>query len=192
MKKNTHLFACAMLLGLMGSAYAQTGTISFTGTITGNTCNVIVDGQGSDATITLPSVGRTQLANAADTAGRTGFNMQLSGCTQAQGQGQPNTVSAFFEAGSSVDLGTGRLKNMSPTATAATNVQLQLLDGSGNYAAIDVGNSDQTTNTTYVDIDFTDTQNGIATMPYAVEYYATGATGAGTVTSQVVYSLQYQ
>lgn len=37
---------------------AGTGTITFNGELTANTCNADVDGQGPDATIVLPTIGR--------------------------------------------------------------------------------------------------------------------------------------
>lgn len=163
----------------MGAQAASTGTITFNGELTATTCDANVDGQGADATIVLPTVGTNQLTAAGDTAGSTGFNIALSNCA-----GTLQTASAFFEAGSSVDLPTGHLKNMTGDAT---NVSLQLLDKADNEAPIQAGNSNQTANTTYYDI-----SSGSADLPYAVEYYADGATTAGTVVSDVVYSIQYK
>ncbi|RWR00938.1 fimbrial protein [[Pantoea] beijingensis] len=159
---------------------ASTGTITFNGELTATTCDVIVDGQAADATIVLPTVGINQLTAAGQTAGQTGFNMALSNC-----EGTLKTASAFFEAGSSVDLVTGRLKNVSGSAT---NVSLQLRDGSNaSNEVIKAGNSNQTKNTTYVDV-----SSGSANLPYHVEYYANGKTTAGTVVSNVIYSVQYK
>lgn len=159
---------------------ASTGTITFNGELTATTCDVIVDGQAADATIILPTVGTNQLTTAGQTAGSTNFNMALSSCA-----GTLTTASAFFEDGASVDAVNGRLNNMTGTAT---NVQLQLRDGSSaSRAVIQVGNGNQTANTTYQSI-----SSGSANLPYAVEYYANGATTAGTVVSNVVYSVQYK
>ncbi|EFE96266.1 MULTISPECIES: fimbrial protein [Serratia] len=159
---------------------ASTGTITFNGELTATTCDVIVDGQTADATIVLPTVSVNQLTTAGQTAGQTGFNMSLSNC-----EGTLKTASAFFESGSSVDLVTGRLKNVSGTAT---NVGLQLRDASSaSNAVIQAGNSNQTSNTTYVDV-----ASGSANLPYNVEYYADGKTTAGTVVSNVIYSIQYK
>jgi major type 1 subunit fimbrin (pilin) len=70
----------------------------------------------------------------------------------------------------------------------ATNVDLQLRDASSaSQAVIQAGNTNQIANTTYVDV-----SSGSASLPYAVEYYATNATTAGTVISNVVYSIQYK
>ncbi len=169
-----------VLAGVSTAQAASTGTITFNGLLTANTCDVSVAGQTADATVVLPTISTSQLTGATQTAGRTGFDMALSNCA-----GTLKTASAFFESGSSVDVNTGRLLNMSGTAT---NVDLQLRDGtSASQAVIQAGNTNQVTNTSYVDV-----SSGSATLPYAVEYYAKGATTAGTVVSNVVYSIQYK
>lgn len=175
-------------LGMVASNVnaASTGTITFTGAVTANTCDVSIENNGSDATITLPTVSTDVLTNPGDTAGRTAFTMALSNCT-VQTAGKQDTVSAFFQAGPSVNLSTGRLNNTSTTSTDATNVSLQLLDVTGNYQPIKVGNTSQITGTQGVKI-----ANSKATLPYAVEYYAEGQSTAGAVTSTVVYNLQYK
>jgi major type 1 subunit fimbrin (pilin) len=185
MKKLAIVASLVTVFGSVGMAQAaSTGTITFNGELTATTCNVSVDGQGADATITLPTIGTSQLSAATQTAGRTGFVMALSDCA-----GTLETASAFFEAGSSVEQTTGRLKNMTGTAGL---VSLQLRDGSSaSQAVIKAGDQSQGQpgGTTYVAYD---TTSGTATLPYAVEYYAEGATTAGTVASNVVYSIQYQ
>lgn len=169
------LFAASAL----NAQAASTGTITFNGELTATTCDANVDGQGPDATIILPTVGTNQLTQAAQTAGRTGFNINLTNCA-----GTLQTASAFFEAGTSVDLKTGHLKNVGGDAT---NVSLQLREEQGSEAVIEAGNSNQTSKASYVDI-----SSGTGDLPYAVEYYADGATTAGTVVSNVVYSIQYK
>ncbi|MBI6529260.1 type 1 fimbrial protein [Proteus vulgaris] len=187
MKKSIIGASLAMAFGLMaGNAIAadNTGTITFNGELTDTTCKVDIEGQGPDATITLPTVSTNVLQNAGEVTGRTSFNMNLSDCKI--GVAGHSTVSAFFETGATVDQSTGRLKNMDVAATGAKQVQLQLLDGA-NFNAIKVGNTSQVNDTTYYTI-----TNDKATLPYAVEYYATGKTDAGKVTSSVVYTLQYK
>ncbi|HBQ2432085.1 TPA: type 1 fimbrial protein [Klebsiella aerogenes] len=181
MKKLAIIASLAAVFGSVSIAQAaSTGTITFNGELTANTCDVVVDGQGPDATVVLPTVGVSQLNAATKTAGETGFVMALNNCS-----GTLQTASAFFEAGPSVDVSTGRLKNMTGTAT---NVSLQLLDASSaSNAVINAGNQNQVTNTTYKDV-----SSGSATLPYAVRYYAESPTTAGTVVSNVVYSIQYQ
>jgi major type 1 subunit fimbrin (pilin) len=64
---------------------------------------------------------------------------------------------------------------------------LQLIDAKGG-AVIQAGNTNQRTKTTRNTID----ASGAANMSYAVQYLATGATEAGTVTSSVTYNVDYQ
>ncbi|WP_431223677.1 fimbrial protein [Serratia sp. L9] len=181
MKKLAIVASLAVVFGSAGMAQAaSTGTITFEGELTANTCDVIVDGQDADATVILPTVGTNQLNGAGITAGDTGFSMALNNCS-----GTLSTASAFFEAGASVDPTTGRLKNLTGTAS---NVSLQLLDASNaSQEVIQAGNANQVTNTTYVDV-----SGGSASLPYTVRYFAEAVTSPGTVISNVVYSIQYQ
>jgi major type 1 subunit fimbrin (pilin) len=174
----TSMIAALTAAGMANAA--STGVITFNGELTASTCDVQVDGQTNDATVTLPTVGTNQLTAAGQTAGRTNFNMGLTNCA-----GTLQTASAFFEDGASVDPATGRLRNVSGTAT---QVGYQLRDDSSpTQDVIQVGNGSQVANATYVDV-----STGSATLPYAVEYYADGTTTAGTVISNVTYSLQYK
>ena len=171
----------AAMAAISGAQAASTGTINFNGLLTATTCNVSVNEQGAEgATVTLPTIGTNVLAQTGDTAARTSFNMLLSECS-----GTLENAAAYFEAGSSVDLTTGRLKNMTGDAN---NVELQLRDGSSDtQEVIQVGSDTQIDGMKYVDI-----TSGTATLPYLVEYYATDATTAGTVVSSVVYHIQYK
>ncbi|MFN3071852.1 fimbrial protein [Serratia sp. J2] len=181
MKKLAIVASLVAAFGSVGLAQAaSSGTITFNGELTASTCDVIVDGQAADATVVLPTIGTNLLDAATKTAGETGFVMSLNNCA-----GTLQTASAFFEAGASVDSVTGRLKNLTG---GATNVSLQLLDASSSSrSVIQAGNQNQKTATTYVDV-----SGGSANLPYAVRYYAEGATTPGTVVSNVVYSIQYQ
>ena len=178
------LMAALAMTGMSAQA-ASTGTVTFNGELTDTTCDVDINGQGTDAAIALPVVSVNELTTAGNTTGRTSFVFNLTNCTVASGG--MSKVAAFFQPGESVDLSSGRLKN---TRTGgATNVDLQLLDASGGYKTIKVGDSAQTTDMAFVDINQVD---GSAQLPYAVEYYANGKTTAGKVTSSVVYNLQYK
>ncbi|EFA9626254.1 type 1 fimbrial protein [Escherichia coli] len=179
----TVLMASLGMVTLNANA-ASTGTITFNGEVTSNTCDVVVDNQSNDAIITLPTVSTSDLSTQGKTAGRTGFVMALNNCV-VQTPGQKDTVSAFFQSGQSVNLSTGRLNNTDQSG--ASNVSLQLLDVTGNYQPIKVGNTSQVTGTAGVKI-----ANNQATLPYAVEYYAEGQSTAGLVKSTVVYNLQYK
>lgn len=188
MKKSVISFSlmAALSLAAASAQAASTGTITFNGELTDTTCDVSLDGQSGDATYTLPAVSVGELAVAGDTSSPLRFTMNLSKCTVGTKGGQ-SKVAAYFQPGSTVDTATGRLKNTS--TSGATLVDLQLLDGSNGYAPINVGNADQITKTSFVDIN---TTNGTATLPYGVQYYANGKTTPGAVTSSVVYNLQYK
>ncbi|MGL5385917.1 MAG: fimbrial protein [Enterobacterales bacterium] len=178
MKKLTIVASLIAVFGTVGLAQAaSTGTITFNGELTANTCDVAIDGQPTDATVILPTVSTGTLAAVNRTAGDTRFMMELTNCSTTE------NVSAFFQAGASVDSN-GRLIN----SGTATQVSLQLLDGSSAAQdVINIGSQDQVANTVYLA-----TNSGAASLPYIVRYYAEGATGAGTVVSNVVYSIQYQ
>lgn len=186
MKKSvvsTSIFAVFALAAFSAQA-ASTGTITFNGELTDTTCEVDINGQGSDATVILPTVGVNQLTASGDTTGRTSFNMNISDCVIGT-EGGHSKVAAFFQPGNTVDLSTGRLKNV---GGSATNVDLRLLDASNSYAPINIGNTDQVDGMAYVDIN----TDGTALLPYAVEYFANAQTTPGTVTNSVIYNLQYK
>ncbi|STS63043.1 putative fimbriae; major subunit [Klebsiella aerogenes] len=127
---------------------ASTGTITFNGELTDTTCDVDVNGQGADATVTLPTVSINQLTKPGNTAGRTSFNMNLSNCVIGTVGGH-SKVAAFFQPGDTVDLSTGRLKNVGGDATM---VDLQLLGCVRQLQGYQRRYTDQVNDMTYVDI----------------------------------------
>lgn len=175
------IILAASVIAAFGAANAaqaaSTGAITFNGELTATTCDVSVEGQGPDATVVLPTLGTNVLNAPSKVAGATRFNMALTNCA-----GTLKTASAYFEDGATVNA-QGRLIN----SGTATNVDLQLLDGSGTRGVINVGSGTQATTTTYVDV-----STGSATLLYDVQYFATAPTTAGTVVSSVVYNLQYK
>ena len=182
MKKAIIATSIIAAAALAHTAHAADGTIFFTGQLEAQTCTIDVNGTVTPAiaTVTLPAVSTGLLATAGQTAGQTSFVIGLKNCA-----GTVTSAAAFFENGSTVDLASGNLK-AATGAGAATNVQLQLVDAS-NGAVIKAGNASQNTGTTKVALDAT----GNAKLPYAVQYFATGATTAGTVNSSVTYSINY-
>ncbi|ATI83545.1 hypothetical protein CGA24_00035 (plasmid) [Salmonella enterica subsp. enterica] len=182
MKNIITIAALGSLFAVSTIQAAGNGTISFTGAVNNQTCNATVNGATGPtaATVTLPTVQASVLGTTGNTAGATAFNMDISGCAATNPVGA-GTVKAFFEKGPNVDSN-GRLIN---TATGgASNVVLELVDGTGNVA-VKAGDISQNSGN-YVAI-----TNGNATLPYSVRYYATGAATAGAVTSSVTYSLIY-
>lgn len=177
---NRKVIALALMsVATVGSVQASDGTINFAGELVAQTCTVTIDGGPSPQTKNLPKVSTSILTAAGQTAGATSFLIGLTGCTAT-----PASVTTFYEAGATVDPSTGRMRNTD--TTGAANVELQLLDG-GTGAPIIIGDAGQTTTNTRYTI-----ASGGVTMPYAVEYYATGLTTPGLVTSQVTFSIDYQ
>ena len=176
---NKFLIAIPLLALATSTAFAADGTITINGQVTDNTCTVNTV-QGKDFTVTLPTVSKQVLAVAGDTAGRTPFTINLTGCTA------DSKVATYFEPGATVDFNTGRLNNASGTAK---NVQVQLL-GSNNTAipVLAAGAGGIQTNSQLVDVSGT----GAADLNYYAEYYATGASEAGSVATTVKYTIIYQ
>ena len=178
MMKKT-LLAIPLLVLATSSVFAADGTITINGQVTDKTCTVNA-GTTKDFTVTLPTVSKSVLAAAGDTAGRTPFTINLTGCSEG------SKVATYFEPGATVDFNTGRLKNASGTAA---NVQVQLL-GSNNTVipVLAAGAGGVQTNSQLVDV----SGAGSADLNYYAEYYATGASTPGSVATTVKYTIVYQ
>lgn len=184
MKKTTALGIIAISMASAFSANAaSTGTITFNGSVTGATCDVVVDGGSMNATVNLPAVPASDLASAGATSGRTNFTLGLKDCDL--GDGETASVAAYFQPGATVDTVSGRLRQTD--SSGAENISLQLRDGTNNSVII-AGDSSQMDSAAFTEI----TSGGNTSLPYSVEYYAEGEVTAGAVTSSVVYNLQYK
>jgi len=177
---NSKIFAIAMAASLgfasLG-AHAADGTITFTGSVTAQTCTINGNGTGaSDFTVTLPAVSASSLASAGATAGSTPFNIALTGCTQDSGN-----VHTFFEQGPTVDSTTG---NLVLDADGATNVQIGLRNADGSVIALNQSDSNQNSESVAI-------SGGAATLGYTAEYVATGAATPGAANSSVMYTMSY-
>lgn len=171
------LFAACALLTLPLKSNAADGEVRISGTITANTCD-ITTGTGGVHTVTLPTVMARTLSEAGKTAGRTPFTVALVNCSPDSGD-----VALYFEPGANTDMATGRLKNTS--AATATGVQVGLLNGS--MVPIELNQSSASLqNSQTVSI-----ASGSATLNYFAEYYATGAAGAGSVSTSTFFSIVY-
>jgi len=177
--RNFKFFSALILVAAPFAANAVDGTITFNGEVTDKTCTIATP-QGADFTVTLPTVSTSTLAAAGQVAGRTPFSINLSDCN-------PGDVATYFEPGATVDLGTGRLNNVAATA-AATQVQLQLLGANNQFLpVVSAGAGSTQANSQWVTVN----AGGSADLNYFVEYYATGASTAGEVTSSVKYTIIY-
>ncbi|WP_168791901.1 fimbrial protein [Paraburkholderia aromaticivorans] len=166
-------------------AHAADGTITFTGSISDTTCSIngVTSGNPADIAVTLPPVPAGALASAGATAGTTNagaIQMQLTGCS-----GAATKAIARFENGSTVDQSNGYLANQSMVAPAQ-NVEIRLLNT--NMQPINIlteSNNDISANGAPITA-------GNATVKYFAQYFATGKAAAGSVSSSIQYTMQYQ
>lgn len=160
------------------AAHAVDGTLSFNGSITGQTC--VINGGNPDMTVTLPRLSTSSLKDGQQ-AGFTPFQIVLTQCDPATGR-----ANTYFEYGPSVDTTTNQLK-IDTAAGSARNVQIRLMNDDATSSQILVGKSAAEQNSKDAAI-----TGGNATLKYVAAYSATGgAATAGAVTTRVRYSMQY-
>ena len=160
------------------AAHAADGTITFAGNVSAQTCTV-TGGAGSDFTVTLPPVSAKTLETAGAVAGRTAFQLKLTGCAQDTGK-----VSTYFESGPTTNQATGNLI-LDKGDGNATNVEIGLLNN--DTTAIKAGAAYGAQNEQYVSI-----AGGAATLGYFAEYHSLGSATAGKAATRVSYTLAYQ
>ena len=173
MKKT--LLAAALSISAFSAAHAATGTITFEGEGTANTCKLSA-GQTTDFTVTLPTVSVTDLNAPDKVAGKTPFSILLEECTGVR-------VGTWFESGATVDTTTGRIINTANNG--AKNVQIQLLNSQDKVLSILPGGQ---TNNNY----FAVADDKTVELTYSAQYYANkAAAGAGIVGSTLQYTIVY-
>lgn len=192
----------AMVLSA-GSAMAadpipsDTGTITFHGMVSNNTCKVSldqkIDQDGNDFDVNLDTVFVKDFANPLSTDSTLGekkFSLTLTGCDSAT----VSQASAQFDswAGSSSTSG-GLLVPPTNTQGAAKNVNL-VLSNDGN-SATDQIKLDQTNNTQKATID----SNGAGALYYRVAYTqgqgwdaSSNPVTAGVVQAQAAFTMIYE
>lgn len=154
------------------TASAVDGTITITGNVNSSTCKINGGNSPAAINVTLPTVSTNALNATAAVAGRTPFSIALTGC------GALTKAQTFFEPGPTI-LSDGNLKN----GGSATNIEVQLLDGSYNPINLSTSNATQP--------QFALT-SGNGTVNYYAQYYATSAATAGTVSTSVQFTMLYQ
>lgn len=164
--------------GLISHAHAYDGTISFTGDISTTSCTISVAGSGNNGVIRLPSISTKALPSALATAGATPFSISLSGCT-----GSATQAAVWFENDSNVNA-SGRLVN----SGTATNVDVAIYNLNSS-THIPIGQTSTTFGSSGAAFTIS---NGNTTLHYLARYYAIGIATAGTVTTSVNYTVQYQ
>ena len=170
--KKIILATSAIILG-SAAAHAADGTIKITGQITDRTCTV--DNKSKDLAVVLPTVSAASLA-AGQTAGRTPFTINLTGCSEGK-------VATYFEPGSTVDYDSGRLNNATGDAK---NVQVQLLGDNNQVIPVLAKTAGTQANSQEVNV-----AGGSAALNYYAEYYAKDQATAGSVATSVKYTIVY-
>ncbi|EJB8385485.1 type 1 fimbrial protein [Pseudomonas aeruginosa] len=170
---------CAVVLAFAAIAASGTAmaanTITFSGEVTDQTCQVAVNGF-TDPTVILDSVPVSALDGAVGrSAGETAFTLQLTDCVAPTADEHFTTL---FQATN--PSAAGNLVNTA--ASGATGVALQLLDSVGgnpvDLAAGDIVLANGATSTSY---------------DYAVQYVSEAATVTpGPVLGAVTYTLRYE
>jgi len=175
---NKLLLTAALIAGIAAasSAAATDGTITITGNVVASTCKINGGNSPAAINVTLPTVSTTSLNAAAAVAGRTPFQIALTGC------GSLTKATTFFEPGPTV-LADGNLKN---ATGSATGVEVQLLNGS-DFSAIALNAASGSQNSTQATL-----TAGAGTLNYYAQYYATAAAGAGSVATSVQFTMLYQ
>lgn len=162
------------------SALAQQAAITFVvnASLTSSTCDVTVNGGAANATVTLPVVPASNLLNAGQVAGTTPWTLDLKNCDPSI------TVFPYFYSDQGTINAAGRLNNTA-IASPAAGVELQLLNGLGGVVDLNAAAGSQNAGAPLIPA------TGAAVFDYAIQYYSTGSSGAGGVTSSLVYVLKY-
>jgi major type 1 subunit fimbrin (pilin) len=179
MNKIAIALSAALALGVVSSAHAQSGTITFNGEVTATTCDVSFNGAaGNNPTITLPTVATGSLLTG-NSAGKTPVTVHIGG---AGAQCTSGSVALELNPNRNASISTsGRLNNIA-AATPASNVTVALRDDKDQLINVSTPWASDRVNLTA----------GGADILFAGEYYAEGGNaGAGNVSANVEYTLDY-
>ncbi|NNA91992.1 fimbrial protein [Pseudomonas gessardii] len=186
MKSNLLMSVLLLASGFIAPlAIAADGTITLTGEITGTTCTISggtggVAGSGANFPVVLDKVQASALASDGATASSKPFFIYVGGgasCADA------TKVAVLYESTSpAINPATGNLRNTAPK-TAAAKVEVQIIDGA-TLKPLDLRTGHASTTATVT--------AGLATLPFAARYVATGgAAGVGLVSTAVQYSVVF-
>lgn len=173
MKISALVLAMAALPGVVFAA----PTVTFQGEVTDQTCQVTVNSE-TNSTVLLPTVSTADLATTGLTAGLTPFTITLSECAAPPSD---LAVTTNF-LGHNVTAG-GNLGN---TATAGSNVAIQLTEEAAGTTAIVLNGVTGVAGLVLA------TGETSASYQFGAQYIAeTAPATAGAVTAVVEYSVSY-
>ncbi|MEA4655460.1 fimbrial protein [Klebsiella pneumoniae] len=183
MKKYSRGMASFVVMMMLSPVAAQAadGKVTFNGEVIENTCTVV----NKDKTVTLPTVQRSALSSAGETAGVVPFTIDLTSCTPGA------DVSVYFEKDQYVST-EGRLKNTLSDGTEAENVDVELLNT--RFTPINLAETPAADGTIarpdVIPVAVAE-QDGSASLPFYARYYATDAATAGKVATYVNFTVVY-
>jgi type 1 fimbria pilin len=132
--------------------------------------------------VTLPGVAASSLSTTGQVNGRTGFSIAVTGCPTSVSK-----ITTYFYGGN-IDTTTGNLTNTG----SATNVEVQLLNGSGGSAAALSAITLTGAQATAQNSSVFNVSGGNATLNYYAQYIASGgAATAGSVSTSVTFTIAY-
>ena len=158
---------------------SQAAQVNFSGEVTSQTCKFEGLSGGDFHNVAMGSVSQGLLQTVGQTAGATPFSLSLSGCTTN------DDIDIKWGAANADQQNAGTLKNTESTG-AAQNVNIQLLKVKlGGNEAIDLNNQN--------DSGKQHVTNGAQTYTfnYIAQFYATGASKAGSVKSNATIDIAY-
>ncbi|AZY51350.1 fimbrial protein [Bordetella avium] len=206
--KSTAFTLLALASMVAAPAHAADGLITITGEITTQTCKINGNTPPYNLLVPLPKISTSALKNTGDTAGSTVFQLKLTECPQALAT---QSLSAYFEAGPTVDYATGNLlayKTDSPPSMAAgsipttglgnsdvfANMEIQLANADDSAIKIGLPAADQNSKgVTATEVGSNGNKTASATLTYLARYIKTGsgAIAAGKIQTYVQYSIVY-
>lgn len=174
------LSVALVLAATSQAAMAADGEINFVGSVTDNTCPVVVidlNGSAGAGDVGLGSVPASALASVGDVAGGGAFALTIDtaapGCDVSGKKAVVKFLSLSGNAGAS-----GQWLGLSPEAGVATNVAVQIKDATGKDVQLGLESAP------YLDL----------TQPlrFTANYIATGTATSGPANAKAAFTVDYQ
>ncbi len=182
MKVKSLVFVVVSALSLSSvAAFAATttvngGTVHFKGELVNAAC--AVDAESVEQTVRLGQFRTAKLAQAGDTSGSVGFNIQLNDCDTTVA----TSAKIGFTGVSANAANPTVLSVASSAAGAATNVGIQILDSKSTPLGLDGATFSNAITL----------KDGSNTLPFQARYYALGVTTAGVANAEATFAVQYE
>ncbi|MDF3982976.1 fimbrial protein [Luteibacter sp. PPL201] len=177
------LTSALLIAGLAASpAFAETGSITFTGSVANVTCTVQGENSGGpNFTVDMGSISAGEFANVGDYHGSVGFRIRVGGEGEKSCPDGTKVWAHFDADGTLVDARTGMVK-VTNGANAASGVQIRLFNENGEK--IDIFNDQKIVKQTVKD--------NQATIVHTAAYERVGDIAAGQANGLVRYTMNFE